>query len=117
MNALSRAEYFRDRLAVTAGAYRSIDQAKCRALFAQFRGNNTWQVPTLAVLRICGLLNECKLTSDPRLAYVGKDPANAGRNASSRSSASGTTRNISLLAVFFPLTSTSSAPCFALACQ
>jgi hypothetical protein len=72
MNALSRAEYFRDRLAVTADAYRSIDQAKCQALFAQFRGNNTWQVPTLAVLRIWGLLNECKLTSDPRLATIGK---------------------------------------------
>jgi hypothetical protein len=52
MNALSRAEYFRDRLAVTADAYRSIDQAKCQARFAQFRGNNTWQVPTLSVLRI-----------------------------------------------------------------
>ena len=48
------------------------DQAKCQALFAQFRGNNTWQAPTLAVLRICGLLNESKLTSDPRLAYIGK---------------------------------------------
>jgi hypothetical protein len=72
MNALSRAEYFRDRLAVTADAYRSIDQAKCQALFAQFRGNNTWQVPTLSVLRIWGLLNESKLTSDPRLAYIGK---------------------------------------------
>ena len=72
MNALSRAEYFRDRLAVTADAYRSIDQAKCQALFAQFRGNNTWQVPTLSVLRIWGLLNESKLTSDSRLVYIGK---------------------------------------------
>jgi hypothetical protein len=72
MNALSRAEYFRDRLAVTADAYRSIDQAKCQALFAQFRSNNTWQVPTLSVLRIWGLLDESKLTSDPRLAYIGR---------------------------------------------
>jgi hypothetical protein len=72
MNALGRAEYFRDRLAVTGEAYRSIDQAKCQALFAQFRGNNTWQVPTHSVLRIWGLLNESKLTSDPRLAYIGK---------------------------------------------
>jgi hypothetical protein len=67
MSALSRAEFFRDRLAVTADAYRNIDQAKCQALFTQFHGNNTWQVPTLSVLRIWGLLNESKLTSDPRL--------------------------------------------------
>jgi hypothetical protein len=63
---------FPRRFAVAAGAYRSIDQAKCQALFAQFRGNNTWQVPTLSVLRIWGLLNESKLTSDPRLACIGK---------------------------------------------
>ena len=41
MNALGRAEYFRGRLAVTAEAYRSIDQAKCQALFAQFHAKVT----------------------------------------------------------------------------
>ncbi len=72
MIALNRAEYFRDRLADTADAYRGIDQARCQALFAQFRGDNTWQVSALSVLRIWGLLNESKLTSEPGLAYIGK---------------------------------------------
>jgi len=67
MNALSSAEYFRDRLAVTADAYRSIDQAKCQALFAQISRQQHLASSTLSVLRIWGLLNESKPTSDPRL--------------------------------------------------
>jgi len=71
-NAINRAEFFRDRMAVEAEAYRSLDQAKCQALFADFRRNDTWQVPTLSVLRLWGRLDDSKFTSDPRLAYVGK---------------------------------------------
>jgi hypothetical protein len=72
MGALDRAEFFRDRLAITGEAYRSLDQSKCHALFEEFRRNNTWQVPTLSVLRVWGRLDDSKFTSDPRLAYVGK---------------------------------------------
>jgi len=70
--AMNRAEFFRDRLAVEAAAYSSLDQEKCKALFAEFRANDTWQVPTLSVLRVWGRLDDSKFTSDPRLAYVGK---------------------------------------------
>jgi hypothetical protein len=70
--AMNRAEFFRDRLAVEAEAYSNLDQAKCQALFTDFRNNDTWQVPTLSVLRVWGRLNDSKFTSDPRMAYVGK---------------------------------------------
>ena len=70
--AMNRAEFFRDRLAVEAEAYSSLDQAKCKTLFTEFRANDTWQVPTLSVLRVWGRLDDSKFTSDPRLAYVGK---------------------------------------------
>ena len=72
MGALNRAEFFRDRLSITGEAYRSLDQNKCHALFEEFRRNDTWQVPTLSVLRVWGRLDDSKFTSDPRLAYVGK---------------------------------------------
>ncbi len=67
---LSHAQFFRDRFPIEAEAYRSIDQAKCKELFAEFRTNDTWQVPTLTVLRIWGKLDDSKFLSDPRLAYV-----------------------------------------------
>ncbi len=70
MGALNRAEFFRERLAIEAEAYRSLDQTKCQALFAEFRGNETWQVPTLTVNRLWGRLDDSKFTSDPRLAYI-----------------------------------------------
>jgi len=67
---LSHAQYFRDRLTIEAEAYRSIDQTKCKALLEEFRANDTWQVPTLTVLRIWGRLDDSKFLSDPRLAYI-----------------------------------------------
>jgi Amidohydrolase family len=70
MGAMERAPYFRDRLAVQAEGYRTFDSKKCTALFAQFRANNTWQVPTLTVLRMWGRLDDRKFTSDPRLTYI-----------------------------------------------
>jgi hypothetical protein len=72
MGALNRAQYFRERLVIEAEAYRTIDQAKCRALFDEFRKNDTWQVPTLTVLRLWGSLDDAKFTSDARLAYIGR---------------------------------------------
>jgi hypothetical protein len=70
MIALERAPFFRDRMVIEAEAYRSLDQQKCRALFAEFKQNDTWQVPTLTVRRMWGRLDDSKFTSDPRLAYI-----------------------------------------------
>lgn len=67
---LMHAQFFRDRFRIEAEAYRTIDQAKCKDLFAEFRANDTWQVPTLTVLRIWGKLDDSKFLSDPRLAYI-----------------------------------------------
>ena len=72
MGALQRAQFFRDRLAIEAEGYRSFDQAKCQALFSEFRANDTWQVPTLTVRRMWGQLDNGKFTSDPRRAYINK---------------------------------------------
>jgi hypothetical protein len=70
MGEMNRARFFRDRMVIEAQAYRNLDQAKCRALFAEFRSNQTWQVPTLTVLRLWGHLDDSKFLSDSRLAYI-----------------------------------------------
>jgi hypothetical protein len=63
-------------------AIRSFDAARCQELFAQFRRNMTWQVPTLTVHRSMGFMNDRHFTSDPRVAYMSGevrrrwDPAN-----------------------------------------
>lgn len=67
---LGRSEIFRDRLAIEAEAYRTLDQAKCRALFEELRSNDTWQVPTLSVLQLWGRLDDSKFLSDPRQVYI-----------------------------------------------
>jgi hypothetical protein len=56
-----------------AEAVRSFDGAKCQALFAEFRRNMTWQVPTLTLHRAMGYLNDNHFTSDPRLAYMSSE--------------------------------------------
>ena len=71
MDSLNRLPFLRDRLVVEVEGFRTIDQPKCRALFDEFRRNDTWQVPTLTVLRLWGSLDDSKFTSDPRLAYIG----------------------------------------------
>ncbi|MGO9088513.1 MAG: amidohydrolase family protein [Terriglobales bacterium] len=70
MGDLNRAQFFRQRMVVQAEGYQSLDQAKCQALFAEFRSNDTWQVPTLTVLRLWGRLDDSKFLSDARLAYI-----------------------------------------------
>jgi hypothetical protein len=70
MGAMQRTMYFRDRLILEAEGYRTVDPKKCAALFAEFRANSTWQVPTLTVLRMWGRLDDRKVTADPRLAYI-----------------------------------------------
>jgi imidazolonepropionase-like amidohydrolase len=51
-------------------ALHSFDAAKCQDLFAQFRRNRTWQVPTLTVHRGMAYMNDSHFTSDPRVAYM-----------------------------------------------
>jgi hypothetical protein len=59
-----------------AEAIRSFDAAKCQALFAEFRRNMTWQVPTLTLHRAMGYMNDSHFTSDPRLAYMSSEVRN-----------------------------------------
>lgn len=53
-----------------ADAIRSFDAARCQDMFAQFRRNMTWQVPTLCVHRAMGYMNDSHFTSDLRAAYM-----------------------------------------------
>jgi imidazolonepropionase-like amidohydrolase len=69
---LFRARFFRDRMVVLAQAYRSYDPKRCQALFQQFRRNDTWQVPTLTVLRLWSKLDDSKFLDDKRMDYIGK---------------------------------------------
>jgi imidazolonepropionase-like amidohydrolase len=64
--------YF-ENLNATVEAIRSFDSARCQGLFAQFRRNSTWQVPTLTVHRAMGYMNDSHFTSDPRVAYMSGD--------------------------------------------
>jgi imidazolonepropionase-like amidohydrolase len=64
------AEFFRDKLRIEADGFRSFDSSKCQALFAEFKHNSTWQVPTLSVLQLWGRLDDSKFLSDPRQAYI-----------------------------------------------
>jgi hypothetical protein len=58
-----------DRLVVEAS--RSYDDEKCRRLFAEFKRNKSWPVPTLAVSRSFAFLNDPKFTRDERAKYFG----------------------------------------------
>lgn len=69
---LHSARFFRDRLLIEAEAYRSLDQKKCHDLLLEFRTNQTWQVPTLAVLRLWGHLDDRRYLSDSRMEYIDK---------------------------------------------
>jgi hypothetical protein len=50
-------------------AARSYSDEKCQRLFAEFKKNGSWPVPTLAVNRSFGLLNDPQFTKDARLRY------------------------------------------------
>jgi len=58
-----------ERLVVEAA--HSYDEDKCRRLFAEFKRNKSWPVPTLAVSRSFSLLNDPKFTRDERAKYFG----------------------------------------------
>src|SRR5271168_498709 len=62
--------HYLEKMNLVVEALQSFDAAKCQALFAQFRRNKTWQVPTLTVHRGMAFLDDHKFTSDPRLAYM-----------------------------------------------
>lgn len=70
MNDLAHAQFFRDRVVIEAEGFRSFDAAKCQALFGEFKRNETWQVPTLSVVRLWGKLDDSRFVSDSRLAYI-----------------------------------------------
>jgi imidazolonepropionase-like amidohydrolase len=46
------------------------DPKKAAALFAKFKANDTWQCPTLTVLRSMAYLDDPKHTNDERLRYM-----------------------------------------------
>jgi hypothetical protein len=50
-------------------AAHSYSDEKCRRLFAEFKKNRSWPVPTLTVNRSYGLLNDPQFTNDERLRY------------------------------------------------
>ena len=68
-----RSVHYLEKMNLVAEALRSFDAARCQALFAQFRHNGTWQVPTLTVHRGMAYLNDGHFTSDPRLSYMNGD--------------------------------------------
>jgi hypothetical protein len=62
--------HYLEKMNLVVEALHSFDAAQCQSLFAQFRRNGTWQVPTLTVHRGMAFLNDGHFTSDPRLAYM-----------------------------------------------
>jgi imidazolonepropionase-like amidohydrolase len=48
----------------------SYNPSKAKALFSLFVENDTWQDPTLVVLRNIGMLNDPSITGDARLKYL-----------------------------------------------
>ena len=49
--------------------YQSYSDSKCQRLFAEFRRNGTWNVPTLVVFRSTAHSNEPQFRNDDRLRY------------------------------------------------
>jgi hypothetical protein len=65
--------HYLEKMNLVVEALHSFDASQCQALFAQFRRNGTWQVPTLTVHRGMAWMNDSHFTSDPRLAYMNGD--------------------------------------------
>jgi hypothetical protein len=65
--------HYLEKMNLVAEALNSFDATQCQALFAQFRRNGTWQVPTLTVHRGMAFMNDGHFTSDPRLVYMSGD--------------------------------------------
>lgn len=56
--------------ALTDELWRTQDEQKCRALFARFAKNKTWQVPTAVLHRMLTFRGEESFRRDERLKYV-----------------------------------------------
>ena len=50
-------------------ALQSSSDSRCKGVFAELRKNGSWPVPTLAVWRSVGRLNDSQFTSDNRVRY------------------------------------------------
>lgn len=60
----------RERNPLLLQAWRRYSEEKCQRLLAEFKKNQTWQVPTLTVLRSQGRLDDAQFIRDPRLRHV-----------------------------------------------
>lgn len=54
-------------------ANRSYSNEKCQRLFAEFKKNGTWVVPTITVGQASSMMNDPHFLSDDRLRYFGSD--------------------------------------------
>jgi len=54
-------------------ALETYSRPKAQALFAELKKNQTWQCPTLTVLRSVAFLDDPSFTNDPRLKYMPRD--------------------------------------------
>jgi imidazolonepropionase-like amidohydrolase len=59
-----------ERRTIDAEIRASYDPVKARALMAKLAANQSWQCPTFTVLHAMANLDDPKLASDPRLAYL-----------------------------------------------
>lgn len=56
--------------ALTDELWKTYDERKCRALFARFAKNQTWQVPTVVIRRMLAFRREEEFRRDARLRYA-----------------------------------------------
>ena len=70
---LSPTSTMKERVAIAAEASRSYSETKCEDFFGHSKANDTWQVPTLTVLRSFGLVNDATFVQDQRLRYFTKE--------------------------------------------
>jgi hypothetical protein len=68
-----RPRHYLEKMNMVVQALRSFDTAQCEELFAKFRHNGTWQVPTLTLHRSLGWMGKRKFTDDPRIVYMSAD--------------------------------------------
>ena len=71
---LSKAIAARDELQadrVVLEAWHSFDEAKCQHLFAEFKKNGSWPVPTLDTQHSLAFFNDSRVSPDPRSRYFG----------------------------------------------
>ena len=69
-----------DRLYGTQARDQSYSDEKCRALFARFVRNGTWQCPTLVLRRAFALRDDAVFTNDPRMKALPQSVIDAWRN-------------------------------------